>query len=44
MRAGESMEVGLREVCKDVTIGKLLIQTDPRSGSPTVCASKFSFL
>lgn len=40
MRAGESMEVALREVCKDVTIGKLLIQTDSKTGSPTLIYAK----
>jgi uridine kinase len=40
MRAGESMEVALREVCKDTTIGKLLIQTDAQTGSPTLIYAK----
>lgn len=31
MRAGESMENGLREVLKSVRIGKILIQRDPET-------------
>ncbi|ORZ16265.1 uridine kinase [Absidia repens] len=34
LRAGGTMEEGLRRVCNDVTIGKLLIQTDPSTGEP----------
>ncbi|GAB5592160.1 Uridine-cytidine kinase-like 1 [Umbelopsis nana] len=34
LRAGSTMETGLMRVCQDVKIGKLLIQTDPRSGEP----------
>lgn len=30
------METGLRRVCNDVSIGKLLIQTDPSTGEPQV--------
>lgn len=30
------METGLRRVCNDVAIGKLLIQTDPSTGEPQV--------
>jgi uracil phosphoribosyltransferase len=31
MRAGESMELALREVVKDVKIGKILIQSNERN-------------
>ncbi|ORZ03416.1 uracil phosphoribosyltransferase-domain-containing protein [Syncephalastrum racemosum] len=34
LRAGGTMETGLRRVCNDVSIGKLLIQTDPSTGEP----------
>ncbi|KAK9711166.1 Uridine kinase [Basidiobolus ranarum] len=34
LRAGSAMESGLRRVCKDATIGKILIQTDPSTGEP----------
>ncbi|EPZ34164.1 uridine kinase [Rozella allomycis CSF55] len=33
-RAGVAMEVSLRQVCKDIKIGKLLIQTDTKTGDP----------
>lgn len=36
MRAGESMEIALREVCKDIRIGKILIQSDPKTSEPMV--------
>ncbi len=36
LRAGETMEQALCEVCKDVTIGKILIQTNLESGEPEV--------
>ena len=34
VRAGETMEQGLRSVVKDIPIGKLLIQSDPSTGEP----------
>ncbi|KAI7865016.1 uridine kinase [Spinellus fusiger] len=34
LRAGGTMEAGLRRVCSDVLIGKILIQTDPSTGEP----------
>ncbi|KAG0168016.1 hypothetical protein DFQ30_005384 [Apophysomyces sp. BC1015] len=34
LRAGSAMETGLRRVCSDVLIGKILIQTDPSTGEP----------
>ncbi|CAG03918.1 unnamed protein product, partial [Tetraodon nigroviridis] len=34
LRAGETMEPALRAVCKDVRIGKILIQTNVDSGEP----------
>ena len=36
LRAGETMEPALREVCKDVKVGKILIQTNIDSGEPEV--------
>lgn len=38
LRAGETMEPALRAVCKDVRIGKILIQTNVDSGEPEVDA------
>lgn len=32
LRAGETMEAALTEVCKDIRVGKILIQTSPESG------------
>ena len=34
LRAGETMEQALTEVCKDIRVGKILIQTSPESGEP----------
>ena len=34
VRAGSSFEPALQAVCKDVHLGKMLIQTDVRSGEP----------
>jgi len=34
LRAGETMEKALSEVCKDIKIGKILIQTNPNTGEP----------
>ncbi|KAJ3038308.1 Uridine-cytidine kinase-like 1 [Rhizophlyctis rosea] len=34
VRAGATMEQGLRSVVKDIPIGKILIQTDPSTGEP----------
>ncbi|KAI8138802.1 uridine kinase [Fennellomyces sp. T-0311] len=34
LRAGGTMETGLRRVCSDALIGKILIQTDPSTGEP----------
>lgn len=34
VRAGESMEAGLREVCKQIRIGKILIQRDEKTAKP----------
>lgn len=42
LRAGETMEPALRAVCKDVRIGKILIQTNLDSGEPEVV--KMSYL
>lgn len=34
LRAGGTMEIGLRRVIRDAVIGKILIQTDPSNGEP----------
>jgi uridine kinase len=34
LRAGETMEQALNEVCKDIRIGKILIQTNDSTGEP----------
>ena len=34
LRAGETMEAALTEVCKDIKIGKILIQTSRDTGEP----------
>lgn len=36
MRAGESMEKALRDVCRGVRIGKILIQRDEATALPKV--------
>eukprot|EP00123_Amoebidium_parasiticum_P021063 comp60933_c0_seq1/m.47879 comp60933_c0_seq1/g.47879 ORF comp60933_c0_seq1/g.47879 comp60933_c0_seq1/m.47879 type:complete len:482 (-) comp60933_c0_seq1:80-1525(-) len=36
VRAGVTMEGPLREVVKDIPLGKILIQTDPNTGSPAL--------
>ncbi|KAI9150924.1 Uridine kinase [Blastocladiella emersonii ATCC 22665] len=40
MRSGEIMEASLRRVSKDVSIGKLLIQSSPKTGEPELHYSK----
>ncbi|OMH85812.1 Uracil phosphoribosyltransferase [Zancudomyces culisetae] len=40
MRAGESMEQGLRSVCVGVRIGKVLIQRDEETAQPKLYYSK----
>lgn len=40
MRAGESMEQGLRECCRSVRIGKILIQRDEESAQPKLFYDK----
>lgn len=34
LRAGEVLELALLSVCKDVMVGKMLIQTNPKTGEP----------
>ncbi|KAE9402998.1 PRTase-like protein [Gymnopus androsaceus JB14] len=41
LRAGEAMEAGLREVCRSVRIGKILIQRDEETTKPKLFYSKF---
>ena len=36
LRAGETMEQALESVCKDVRIGKILIQTNEDTNEPEV--------
>jgi len=40
MRAGESMEQGLRDCCRSVRIGKILIQRDEETSKPRLFYSK----
>jgi uracil phosphoribosyltransferase len=40
MRSGESMEIALRDVCKDVRIGKILIQRNEEDATPTLIYHK----
>lgn len=40
MRAGESMEAGLRECCRSVRIGKILIQRDEETALPKLFYAK----
>ncbi|KAL1718540.1 uracil phosphoribosyltransferase-domain-containing protein [Schizophyllum commune] len=40
LRAGEAMEAGLREVCRSVRIGKILIQRDEETAQPKLFFSK----
>ncbi|KAJ1985554.1 Uridine kinase [Dimargaris cristalligena] len=41
LRAGSTMESGLRKVCKDIAVGKILIQSDPVTGEPKLHYCKF---
>ncbi|KAI9596342.1 uracil phosphoribosyltransferase-domain-containing protein [Syncephalis fuscata] len=41
MRAGESMEQGLRDCCRSVRIGKILIQRDEETHQPKLYYVKF---
>ena len=41
MRSGEAMEKGLRECCKSMRIGKILVTTDEDTGQANVCYLKF---
>jgi len=41
MRAGESMENGLRAVCRGIKIGKILIQRNEETAMPKMFYSKF---
>ncbi|KAI6168946.1 PRTase-like protein [Pisolithus thermaeus] len=41
LRAGEAMEAGLREVCRSVRIGKILIQRDEETAQPKLFYCKF---
>jgi len=41
VRAGESMENGLRQVCKSIRIGKILIQRNEETAQPELFYAKF---
>ncbi|KIJ11462.1 hypothetical protein PAXINDRAFT_118958 [Paxillus involutus ATCC 200175] len=41
LRAGEAMEAGLREVCRSIRIGKILLQRDEETTLPKYYYSKF---
>lgn len=48
LRAGETMEQAVCDVCKDIRIGKILIQTNQTTGEPEVSidnllTAKFGF-
>lgn len=40
MRAGEAMEQGLRDCCRSVRIGKILIQRDEETSKPRLFYDK----
>lgn len=40
LRAGETMEQAVSEVCKNIRIGKILIQTNQSTGEPEVIINK----
>lgn len=40
VRAGESMEMGLRDCCRSVRIGKILIQRDEETALPKLFYEK----
>ena len=42
LRAGEALEEALVSVCKDVKIGKILIQTNKNTTEPEVHVKSFS--
>lgn len=39
LRAGETMEQALTAVCKDIRLGKILIQTNHDTGEPEVSST-----
>lgn len=41
IRSGEAMENGLRDCCRSIRIGKILVQTDEETGKAQVYYSKF---
>lgn len=43
LRAGETMEQAVCDVCKDIRIGKILIQTNLQTGEPEVRILFFFF-
>lgn len=43
LRAGETMEQAVCDVCKDIRIGKILIQTNLQTGEPEVSYLQMQF-
>ncbi|XP_028413809.1 uracil phosphoribosyltransferase homolog [Dendronephthya gigantea] len=43
MRSGEAMEKGLRDCCRSIRIGKILIQSETTTSKPQVYYAKFPF-
>lgn len=41
LRAGETMEQAVCDVCKDIRIGKILIQTNLHTGEPEVQTGEY---
>lgn len=41
VRSGEAMEKGLRECCRSIRIGKVLIKVEEETNKPTVCYARF---
>eukprot|EP00794_Sanderia_malayensis_P000244 gene244-861_t len=41
VRSGEAMEKGLRECCRSIRIGKVLLKTDEETSKRAVCYAKF---
>lgn len=44
LRAGETMEQAVCDVCKDIRIGKILIQTNLQTGEPEVFIGQENFV
>jgi len=44
LRAGETMEPALCDICKDVSLGKILIQTNLDTGEPEASRALYTFV